>query len=87
MSTSLTDKQKFREIVRSGVTGATQACVRKGHEMALGRPSLNLILASELIKLGSAFAIRLGANEDGVAHLARSCYNEAQALVRADPAG
>jgi hypothetical protein len=48
---------------------------------------LNLILASELIKLGSAFAIRLGANEDGVAHLARSCYNEAQALVRADPAG
>jgi hypothetical protein len=87
MSASLTDKQKFQQIVRASFGEAAKACVRNGHEMTLGRPSLNLIVASELIKLGSAFAIRLGANEGGVAHLARSCYNEAQALVRADPVG
>jgi hypothetical protein len=55
--------------------------------MALGRPSLNLIVAGELIRLGSAFAISLGADEDGVANLARGCYNEAQALVRTQHAG
>ena len=87
MSASSTDKEKFRKLVRSKVAETTQVCVRKGVEMAIGRPSLNLIVAGELIRLGSAFAIRLGADEDGVARLARGCYNEAQALVRAQPAG
>ncbi len=32
--------------------------------MALGWPSLNLIVAGELIRLSSAFAIRLGASGD-----------------------
>ncbi len=54
--------------------------------MALGRASLNLIVAGELIKFGSAFAIRLGADEDSVAHLARGCleaiaYEEASHAV------
>jgi hypothetical protein len=66
MSASLTNTQKFQQIVRSSIAEATKASVQKGREMALGRPSLNLVVASELIKLGSAFAIRLGANEDGV---------------------
>lgn len=86
MSASATDKQKFREIARSQFEETAQVCVHKGHEMALGRPSLNLILAGELIRLGSAFAIKLGANEDGVANLARGCYLEAQALARTPPA-
>jgi len=86
MSASASDKQKFRELVRSKIAVTTQFCVRKGAAMALGPPSLNLIVASELIKLGSAFAIRLGADEDGVARLARGCYNEAVALARALPA-
>jgi hypothetical protein len=81
------DKEKFRQLVRSKVAETTEACVRKGIEMALGRASLNLIVAGELIKLGSAFAIRLGADEDGVAHLARGCYNEAVALARVPPTG
>ena len=87
MPASLTDKQKLRELVRTQIAKTTQACVRRGHKMALGQPSLNLIVASELIRLGSAFAIKLGADEDGVARLARGCYNEAQALARAPPAG
>ena len=57
------------------------------HAMSLGQTSTNLILAGELIRLGAAFAIRLGADEDGVASLARGCYAEAQDLVRAAPAG
>jgi hypothetical protein len=85
MSASFADRQKFRAIARSKFEEALQACVHNGHEMALGQPSLNLILAGELIRLGAAFAIKLGANEDGVASLARGCYNEAQALVRARP--
>lgn len=80
------DRQRFRQLVKSEVAETTQACVRKGIEMAFGPPSLNLIVASELIKLGSAFAIRLGADEDGVARLARGCYNEAVTLARAFPA-
>jgi hypothetical protein len=87
MPVSSTDKEKFREFARSKFEEAAQACVYKGHEMALGRPSLDLILAGELIRLGEAFAIRLGANEDAVANLARGCYNEARALVRAHPLG
>ena len=87
MPASLTDKQKLRQLVRTQIAKTTQACVRKGQKMALGQPSLNLIVASELIRLGSAFAIKLGADEDGVARLARGCYNEAQALARAPPAG
>jgi len=86
MSASSPDKQQFRQLVQSRVAAATQVCVRKGIAMALGPPSLNLIVASELIKLGSAFAIRLGADEDGVARLARGCYDEAVALARALPA-
>jgi hypothetical protein len=85
MPASSADKQKFREIARSKFEEAAQACFHQGHEMALGRPSLNLILAGELIRLGAAFAISLGANEDGVANLARGCYNEAHALVRGAP--
>ncbi len=34
--------------------------------MAL-EPSVNRVVASELIKLGSAFAKRLGTEEDGIA--------------------
>jgi hypothetical protein len=87
MSASLADKQAFREIARSKFEETAQACVHEGHEMSLGQPSLNLILAGELIRLSAAFAIRLGANEDGVASLARGCYSEAQALVKANPSG
>ena len=87
MSASPADKQEFREIAKSKFEEAAHACVHKGHEMALGGPSLNLILAGELIKLGAAFAIRLGANEDGVANLARGCFNEARALARTLPTG
>ena len=87
MSTSSPDKETFPQLVRSKVAETTQVCVRKGVEMALGRASLNLIVAGELIKLGSAFAVRLGADEDGVARLARGCYNGAIALARALPTG
>jgi hypothetical protein len=87
MAASSTDRQRFREIARSKFEDATQACVAKAHAMSLGQPSINLILAGELIRLGAAFAIRLGANEDGVASLARGCYAEAQALVRSPPSG
>ena len=87
MSASSPDKEQFRQLVRSKVAKTTEVCVRKGVEMALGQASLNLIVAGELIKLGSAFAIRLGADEDGVARLARGCYDEAAALARAPPAG
>lgn len=87
MTASLTDKQKLRHLVRTTIAKTTQACVRRGHEMGLGQASLNLIVASELIKLGSAFAIRLGADEEGVARLARGCYSDAQGLARALPAG
>jgi len=86
MSTSSPDKEKFRQFVRSKIAETTEGC-RKGIEMALGRASLNLIIAGELIKLGSAFAIRSGADEDGVARLARGCYNEAIALARVPPTG
>jgi len=79
------DKEKFRQFVRSKVAETTEVCVRKWVEMALGQPSLNPIVAGELIKLDSAFAIRLGADEDGVACLARGCYNEAVALAQAAP--
>jgi len=82
MSDPTADKQKFREFVTSKIAEATQICTRKGIEMALAKPSLNLIVASELIKLGSAYAIRLGADEDGVARLARGCYNDSVALAR-----
>ncbi len=85
MYASITDKQKFRQFVRSRFEETTQGCVRTAHQSALGQPSLNLIMAGELIRLGSAFAIKLGATEDGVASLARGCYSEAQALVRARP--
>ena len=87
MSTSSPEKQKFREIVRSKFTETTEVCVRKGVEMAIGQASVNLIVAGELIKLGSAFAIRLGADEDGAARLARGCYDEAVALARAPRMG
>ena len=87
MSASSSDKREFREFVQSQIAKTTQICVSKGVELGLGRPSLNLIVAGELIRLGSAFAIRLGADEDDVASLARGCYNEARALVRARPAG
>ena len=87
MSASSPDKEQFRQLVRSKVAKTTEVCVRKGVEMALGQASLNLIVAGELIKLGSAFAIRLGADEDGIARLARGCYNEAVALARAPPTG
>jgi len=87
MPASSPDKQKFREFVNSKIEETTQICVRKGVKMALGEPSLNLIVASELIKLGSAFAIRLGADEDGIARLARGCYDDAVALARAFAAG
>ncbi len=83
MPVSSAERQKFRRLVRSKVAETAQACARKGAGMALAPSSLNLIVASELIKLGSAFAIRLGANEDGIAHLARGCYNEAVTLSRA----
>ena len=81
------EKENFRRLVRSKIVDATQICVREGIELALGQPSLNLIVAGELIKLGSAFAIKLGASEDGVANIARGCYKDAQALVQAPPAG
>jgi hypothetical protein len=87
MSASSIDKQNFRKLVRSKIVETTQVCVRKGVEMALGQPSLNLIVAGELIKLGSAFAIKLGADEDGIANLARGCYKDAQALVQTQPTG
>jgi hypothetical protein len=87
MPASSTDKQRFRSIARSKFEEAAIACVDKAHAMSLGQTSTNLILAGELIRLGAAFAIRLGANEDGVASLARGCYAEAQDLVRAAPAG
>jgi hypothetical protein len=87
MAASSTDKQHFRSVARSKFEDAALACVDKAHSMSLGQPSINLILAGELIRLGAAFAIRLGANEDGVASLARGCYNEAKDLVRAAPAG
>jgi len=83
MSASSAEKQKFRRLVRSKVAETAQACARNGAKSSLAQSSLNLIVASELIKLGSAFAIRLGADEDGIAHLARGCYNEAVALSRA----
>ncbi len=41
-------------------------------------------MTGELIRLGSAFAIKLGATEDGW-QAWRGCYSEAQALVRARP--
>ena len=87
MSVPVTEKQKFRHLVRSRFEETTQACIRKGHDLSLSQPSLNLIVAGELIRLGAAFAIRLGADEDGVASLARGCYSEAQALVRARSSG
>jgi hypothetical protein len=83
MSTSSPDKERFRQLVRSKFTETTEVCARKGVEMAIVQASLNLIFAGELIKLGSALAIRLGADEDGVARLARGCYNEAVVLARA----
>jgi hypothetical protein len=85
MSASSADKQRFSAIVRSKFEETVLACVHKGHKMALGRPSLNLILAGELMRLGAAFAIRMGASEDGVANMARGCYNEAQSLARTLP--
>ena len=85
MAGSSTDKQRFRNIARSKFEDATQACVANALAMSLTQPSTNLILAGELIRLGAAFAIRLGANEDGVAGMARGCYAEAQDLVRAPP--
>lgn len=87
MAASSTDKQRFRKIARSKFEDVTKACVHKAHAMSLGQASMNLILAGELIRLGAAFAIRLGANEDGVASLARGCYAEAEDLVRAPPSG
>ena len=87
MPASPTDKQRFRSIARSKFEDAAVACVDKAHAMSIGQTSINLILAGELIRLGAAFAIRLGANEDGVASLARGCYSEAQGLVRARPSG
>jgi len=86
MSASSPDKQKFRQLVGEKVWETTQVCARKGLQMALGHPSLHLIVASELIKLGSAYAIKLGADEDGIARLARGCYNDAVTLARALPA-
>jgi|GraSoiStandDraft_46_1057282.scaffolds.fasta_scaffold923154_1 hypothetical protein len=87
MSASSIEKENFRRLVRSKVVETTQVCVREGVELALGRPSLNLIVAGELIRLGAAFAIKLGADEDGVANIARGCYQDAQALVQTRPAG
>ena len=87
MPASSPDKQQLRQFVKSKVEETTQICLRKGVKMALGEPSLNLIVASELIKLGSAFAIRLGADEDGIARLARGCHDDAVALARAFTAG
>jgi hypothetical protein len=87
MPASSPDKQKFQQFVRSKVAETTQICVRKGVEMALGEPSLNLIVAGELIKLGSAFAIQLGADEDGIARLVRGCYDDAVSLARAMRSG
>ena len=87
MSASSVHKENFRNLVRSKVIEATRVCVREGVELAVGQPSLNLIVAGELIKLGSAFAIRLGASEDGVANIARGCYKDAQTLVKTPPAG
>jgi hypothetical protein len=46
MSASSIDKQNFRKLVRSKIVETTQVCVRKGVEMALGQPSLNLIVAA-----------------------------------------
>jgi len=86
MSASSPDKQEFRHLVGEKVWETTQVCAHKGLEMALGQPSLHLIVASELIKLGSAYAIKLGADEDGIARLARGCYSDAVALARALPA-
>jgi hypothetical protein len=87
MSASSMEKENFRNLVRSKVIETTRVCVREGVELALSQPSLNLIVAGELIKLGSAFAIKLGASEDGVANIARGCYKEAQTLVQTPPAG
>ncbi len=87
MSASSIEKQNFRRLVQSKFTETTRVCVREGVELALGQPALNLIVAGELIKLGSAFAIKLGANEDGVANIARGCYKDAAALVQTPPAG
>jgi len=87
MPASSPDKQKFQQFVRSKVAETTQICVRKGVEMALGEPSLNLIVAGELIKRGSAFAIQLGADEDGIARLVRGCYDDAVSLARAMRSG
>ena len=83
MTASSTDKQNFRQLVRSKIAETAHTCVCKGIELTLGQPVLHLIVASELIKLGSAYAIKLGADEDGVARLARGCYVEAVALARA----
>jgi len=87
MPASSPDKQKFRQFVKSKIEETTQICLRKGIKMTLGEPSLNLIVASELIKFGSAFAVRLGADEDGIARLARGCYDDAVALARTFTAG
>lgn len=85
MSASSPDKEQFRELVRSKVVETTEVCVRKGVKVALGQASLNLIVAGELIKLGSAFAIRLGADEDGIVRLARGCCSEAVVQARVPP--
>jgi hypothetical protein len=61
------DKQGFRQLVRSKVTEAVRACLGERLDMILRKPTVNLIVAGQLIKLGSAFAIRLGADEDGIA--------------------
>jgi hypothetical protein len=82
MSASSAERQKFRRLVRSRVAETAQACARNRAKSALAQSSLNLIVASELIKSGSAFAIRLGADEDGIAHLARGRYDDAVALSR-----
>ena len=87
MSDFTPDRQGYRQLVRSKVTEAVRASLRERVDMTLRKPSVNLIIAGELIKLGTAFAIRLGADEDGIAHLARGCYNEARALARAHPTG
>jgi len=87
MPASSPDKQKFQRFVKSKVAETTQICVRKGVKMALSEPSLNLIVAGELIKLGAALVIRLGADEDGIARLVRGCYGDAVALARALPSG
>src|SRR6266516_2257253 len=56
--------KSFPNLVRPKLRKTTQVCVRKGVETALGWLSLNLIVAGELIRLSSAFAIRLGASGD-----------------------